>query len=153
MTKNEIMTWEKFEEGVKLILDNLKGYEIPQYIFAIPKGGLVLGVKLIHELKEQPVLLSRILNDDDEFVTEKEVGDKIWVVDDVSDTGNTLLDVLSVLRRFFNTEDIKIITLYKKEGTRVNPDVCPYNVPRDVWIVYPWEKQPEVVKNESNKNI
>lgn len=120
---------------------------IPDYIFAIPKGGLTLGVRIFHEIEERNkncrfIHDFKYFSDMEEAMLGESLKDKkIWIIDDVSDSGKTLLKTISAIEKFFSLENIKVITLYKKEGTRVNPDICPFETKRDVWIVFPWEKQ------------
>ncbi len=45
--KKEFCSWAMFEKGIERLLHGIK--ERPDYIIAIPRGGLALGVRLSHE--------------------------------------------------------------------------------------------------------
>jgi len=63
---------------------------------------------------------------------------KLLVVDDISDTGETLTAVQKLLQRegYFDT---KFVTLHKNVKSIFDPDV--YVTITDEWITYPWEKE------------
>ncbi|MFX0115149.1 MAG: phosphoribosyltransferase [Candidatus Hodarchaeota archaeon] len=67
------------------------------------------------------------------------VGLKVLLVDDVSDTGNTLRFVLKYVH-WLGAEEAKIATVMYKTGA-LRPDYYAREVDRDVWIVFPYEKR------------
>jgi len=139
MNEQEHMDWDRFEEGVSIILKGAQHLETPDFIYSIPKGGLVLGVRLCHRIREKAKLVTNL----EDFAEESEdlSGKFLWIVDDISDTGKTLKNSLSKAIKRFKRENVKIITLYKKTGTAAVPDICAFEVPDSRWIVFPWEKK------------
>lgn len=127
--KKEVMSWEMFDDAVYQIADNYPQEPDSQYnfdfIFAIPRGGLVMGVKLSY-LLEIPIYSNT-------YEMPKEIS-RILLVDDVSDTGKTLQKMVNV----FKQDDVTVATLYKKPWTIFNPDFHVHET--DKWIVYPWDK-------------
>jgi len=87
----------------------------PTSIFGIPRGGLIIAVKLSH-LLGVPLTLIQPLKDNN-----------CLVVDDVADTGATL-------EKFKN---YKTATLHYKPWSSVKPTY--YVEETTDWIIYPWE--------------
>ena len=118
MTKMEKkhFNWQQFQDSVyvltKLIAKDKITYD---GIYAVPRGGLVLGVALSHRLG-LPLLLWPTKNS--------------LVVDDISDSGKTLE----------NINNKKIATLHYKIGSLVEPDYYVHELKRNSnWVDYPWE--------------
>lgn len=77
------------------------------------------------------------------------VGLNVLLVDDVSDTGNTLRFVLKYAR-WLGAENVKMATvMYKTDALR--PDYYAREVSRDIWIVFPYERREfERIRPEGN---
>jgi len=115
-------SWQDFERHVEAIYEHIEQRKLKfRGIYAVPKGGLPLGVKLANKLS-LPLYLS--LED-----IKKKKG--ILIVDDISDTGETLKSI----RTFFDYT----ITLTIKKGTGFIPDFYVEEFDRGEWIVFPWE--------------
>lgn len=107
------MDWKKFEQGVEIILKQIKNSNNKfSGVYGIPRGGLILAVRLSH-LLGLPLL--------------EKLKENSLVVDDVADTGKTLQPF----------RDYKLATLYLKEQSLVKPDF--YAFTTDLWVVFPWE--------------
>jgi hypoxanthine phosphoribosyltransferase len=80
-------------------------------------------------------------------------GLKVLVVDDVSDSGNSLISVKKyVLAK--GVDAVKIATLHHKPWSKYKPDYYAEEV--DKWIIYPWESRESIkdlVKLLSNKGV
>jgi len=99
----------------KILQSNIK-YEA---IYAIPRGGLILGVYLSHILK-LPMLSGRSL-----------IKKNTLIVDDICDTGLTL-------SKFKNNNKVVIVT--KSAGLDTCPDLMyAYGVANHIWVRFPWE--------------
>ena len=117
-------TWQDFDKDVDDILTHIKneGWTIKQ-IYAIPRGGLVLGVVLANALGCE--LITRIEGKGQYY-------DNVLIVDDIADSGKTLLSIPKVFL-------YKSVTLFRKEGSQFVPNKVCRDCTRDQWIVYPWE--------------
>ena len=115
-------TWQEFDEDVKKIIEilpKLKKGEIKN-VYGIPRGGLVLAVKLSN-LLNIPVILD-----------EGQITENTLVVDDICDSGKTL-------NRFRKEKKGGLfITLFWKRGSITNADFSLREKKKD-WIVFPWE--------------
>ena len=78
----------------------------------------------------------------------KNMGGKILLCDDLSDTGITLNKSVDWLTKYQpikgKIEDIKTATLWKKQKSTFNPDYCAVYLPDNPWIVQPFEVYEEI---------
>ena len=78
----------------------------------------------------------------------KNMGGKILLCDDLSDTGITLNKSVDWLRKYEpikgKIEDIKTATLWKKKKSTFEPDFCAVRLPDNPWIVQPFEIYEEI---------
>ena len=87
------------------------------------------------------------------------MGGRILLCDDLSDTGITLNKSVDWLRKYEpikdKIEDIKIATLWKKKKSTFEPDFCAVRLKDNPWIVQPFEHYEEVriedIKKKHNK--
>jgi hypothetical protein len=70
-------------------------------------------------------------------ISEDISGKKILVVDDVADTGESLLVALDHVRER-GAGEVKTVTVYHKPHSRVKPDFFAETTSN--WIVFPWER-------------
>jgi len=120
MLRKFYYTWENLDSDVQKIIKHIKdnNWEIDA-IYAIPRGGLVLGT-----------MLSYILNVP--LINVRKGFKNILVVDDLSDSGKTLNSIP-------NIKLYKTITLHIKEKTTFIPDFYCKQFGQNHWIVYCWE--------------
>ena len=87
----------------------------------------------------------------------KNMGGKILLCDDLSDTGITLNKSVDWLKKYEpikdKIEDIKTATLWKKKKSTFEPDYCAVKLKNDPWIVQPFEHYEEIRIEEIKKNI
>lgn len=126
----EFCSWKKFEEGVEVLLSKI---EIPDYIIAIPRGGLVLGVRLSHEL-DKPLAVYGT-----DSMKEYDSKSSGLLVDDISDTGNAFLTALMTNQLY--SRKISTASLYVKPKTLYLPQY--YAFETSEWIIFPWERKTE----------
>ena len=110
--------WEDFGIMLNKLIDKVKeGKEQFDGIYGVPRGGLAIALAFSHALK-LPVLL---------YPTEESL-----VVDDISDSGNTLQ----------NIKHKRIACLFSTDWTFTTPDYWIEEKLKDNdWIVFPWEEQ------------
>ena len=76
------------------------------------------------------------------------MGGRILLCDDLSDTGITFNKSIDWLKKYKpikdKIEDIKTATLWKKKKSTFNPDYCAVNLPDNTWIVQPFEIYEEI---------
>lgn len=161
MEKFYVITWNQlYRDVIKLCSlikqDNYK----PDILVALARGGWVIARIVsdmleieqvtdmhvsfytdINRTKKEPIILEDL---------GKDVSDKrVLVIDDVSDTGESLIKVLGYLKEKRPLE-IKTATVYIKPWTKYVPDY--YVKEFDGWIIYPYEIK-ETIKKLWNRWI
>ena len=85
----------------------------------------------------------------------KNMGGKILLCDDLSDTGITLNKSVDWLKKYEpikdKIEDIKTATLWKKKKSTFEPDYCAVRLNNNPWIVQPFEHYEEIRIEELKK--
>ena len=114
-------TWEEFEVDVpRLVADVRKAFTRRNSltgIYAVPRRGLVLGVRLSHEL-DLPLIMGGVTKN-------------TLVVDDIVDTGATLMP--------YRKRGCPILTLFKHTDCPTNPMF--FLRENSAWVIFPWEKR------------
>lgn len=127
----EILFIEDLENAINILIKQILDSKIKfHYIYAIPRGGLVIGVWLSHRLNIPLVSDHNSLS---------YIAGPILVVDDIADTGKTLLK--------YQQSRYKLATLYYKKRSIVKPHF--YAEETENWIVFPWECEEE----ETNRDL
>lgn len=115
LTKDKVyVTWEEVMQYCKLAAECFEGVK---GVYGIPRGGLVFAVILSHMLNV-PLLAAPC--------------EGCLVVDDIADTGETLVH--------YKQCGYKITTMFYNKISVVKPDFS-MKEKNDLWIVYPWEEQ------------
>ena len=79
--------------------------------------------------------------------TVQDMGGRLLLCDDLSDTGVTLQKSINWLRNYpaiKNIESIKTAVLWKKKDSTFEPDYCAQRLDDNPWIVQPFENYEEV---------
>lgn len=114
-TKDKVfVTWEDVIEYCKAVSERFKGVT---GVYGIPRGGSIFAVIISHML-DIPMLAAPCKN--------------CLVVDDIADTGETLIH--------YKQCGYKITTMFYNKISAVRPDFS-LKEKKDLWIVYPWEAQ------------
>ena len=121
----EFISYSFYEHMVEELIRKIEGSGVLKYlnyVYGIPRGGLPIAVHLSHyfELKL--------------MVTEPYESMETLVVDDIADTGVTLLKYRDNFRA--------TATLYYKKRSVVKPRFYVYETNK--WVVFPWEKEDEI---------
>lgn len=132
MTEKLYYSWNDFAADTETIAKAIEASGIKfKKVFAIPNGGLPLGVCLVNRLQPKPeLLLTNPLTMP--VMKNRSLVEETLIVDDITDKGNVLLP--------FQEAGFYIITIFR------NPDskVCPNHWARtknDSWIIFPWETE------------
>ncbi|MEI0563415.1 phosphoribosyltransferase [Brachyspira pulli] len=124
-----IITWTDIDEAIEVLAKQIEDSKIHyEVIYGLARGGLVPAVMLSHRLKI-PMVLNM------EEVWRLKVKNKsVLIVDDISDTGETL--------RYFDDQKFDIATLFVREHTsKIKPKYIYKNINHDNWLLFPWETQ------------
>lgn len=144
-TKFELLLWK--------LRDAIKDSKIEfKTILCVGRGGSIVGSWLSHQLGDVSTafIASRRGTEATGNVEDRtKVGEvstidglilPLLIVDDVSDRGDTLDGILSVVRKVTNmglTSEIKCAALFMKPWSKRKPDFVAKET--EDWIVFPWE--------------
>lgn len=151
----EILGWHEFGEASReLAIQVQESGFVPDIVVAIARGGLLLAGSIAYALAvkscgainvefysgvevrlDEPVLLSPMLD------TPSVSGQRVLLVDDVSDSGRTLAMVLALL--VTAGADVRSLCLYSKPQTVLEPDFVWRRTSK--WIAFPWSSLPPVI--------
>ncbi|MGB9719216.1 MAG: phosphoribosyltransferase [Candidatus Anstonellales archaeon] len=144
-------SWDEIEELTKKLAEKIKKSRFRfDWIVGISRGGL-LPARLVSDYFDCPQLaIMRIefyksIGKTKDFpritqpVQVNVKGKNVLVVDDVADTGQSLVVAKEHLKRK-GAKEVRIATLhYKPTSSAIKPDF--YVAKTSAWIVYPWEKR------------
>ena len=150
----EVLGWQEFGQASRELASQVQqsGF-MPDMVVAIARGGLLLAGSVAYALDvkscgainvefytgvdlrlDEPVLLSPMLD------TPSVAGQRVLLVDDVSDSGRTLAMVLALL--LSAQADVRSLCLYSKPDTVLEPDYVWRKTSK--WIAFPWSSLPPV---------
>ena len=157
--EREVLGWQEFGDAARDLAHQVveSGYE-PDLILSITRGGLLpagaiayaLDIKNVHiinvefytgvdERLPEPIFLPPLP------ATSYLAEQKILIVDDVADTGETLRMVRDFADRI--ALESRVAVLYEKPRSII---ACDYVWKRtDRWISFPWSSQPPLVKRSA----
>ncbi len=117
-----IVSWEDVEDFVNLVADYFKNTKVSG-VYGIPRGGSIIASLLSYKMNI-PIL----------YAPYKEC----IVMDDISDSGETLLHFDKNSSDNGKKKGYHICTMFYKESSLVKPELY-MHIKKDSWIVYPWE--------------
>ena len=172
MEKKLIVKFEDYLDTVeKLALEISINYK-PTVLVGIMRGAAPV-IDILSRILKLPTAYiviqsysgKKIENDQGELIFARDISsiakDKdfknILLVDDLSDSGMTLLKSIDWLKKYDPIKnyinDIKTACLWKKKSSTFEPDFCPIKLDSDPWIVQPTEHYEEISIDEiKNKN-
>jgi len=139
-------TYEKFIKDLQTLEKEVKNYT-PDTILAIARGGMTLAHFLAERLNIRDVYALNAIS----YENEKKLGKpkifnipnlktkKVLIIDDISDSGETLYDTLEILKEKYKNTEFKTLTLFYKEKTKLIPDIALKKT--DKWIVFFWDDE------------
>ena len=142
------LEWSDIEELIAKLAQKTKEFN-PDVLIGISRGGLV-PVRLLSDYLNNPnVAIFRIefykgigkTNDLPKIthpLTIDVKNKKVLIVDDVSDSGKSLIVAKEYIEKL-GAKEIRIATIHYKPGSSFKPDY--FVGETDAWIIYPWEKK------------
>jgi xanthine phosphoribosyltransferase len=134
-------TFNEFKEDLR----NLT-IKKPDAILAIARGGLTFAHHLAEKLNMREVFsINAVSYDKDKKldtidifnIPDLEKYDNVLIVDDISDSGDTFIEVLKVLKEKYPAKNFKTIAIFYKPTSKFKPDVFFHET--DEWINFFWE--------------
>ena len=149
--KKLVLSYPEFKNVIKQVSNKMKQDKyVPDAILSIARGGLIVGTQLsynlgvktigsinmeyysgINERLEKPMLVAPKI--DLEQFRDK----NLLLVDDVLDTGNTMIELINLILPI--VKSYKTMVIFKKTQSIINANYKWKDIPTDVWIDFPWE--------------
>ena len=170
MAKKLIIDWKEYNQIVeKLAIQIFDSGFKPDLLIGIMRGGAPIIDVLSRVFKLKCAYLAvesysgkGVEDEQGDIVFSREMssiapnmGGKILLCDDLSDTGITFNKSIDWLKKYApikdRIEDIKTATLWKKNKSTFEPDYCAVKLPDNPWIVQPFEIYEEIRIEEIKK--
>lgn len=146
----KIVTWGEIESWCNVLREKIKENYRPEAIIGLARGGLVparilsdsLLIKDLYAVKTEHWGITAamdgkaVLKDSGKLEVE---GKKVLIVDDITDTGESMQIATEFLREMGPTE-IKTATMLHISHSKTVPDYYAEEVPTDnwTWYTFPW---------------
>ena len=128
MKEKVFYSWEWLDKTVMELGETILSSNTDiEYITGVPRGGLVPAVMLSHYMNKKFKPYNEVL----EMTNGQRK--KVLVVDDISDTGETLYKA--------ETFGFQTATLTVRYSTIFIPDFYGDKIEDDRWLVFPWERE------------
>ena len=170
MSEKLIVSWEQYHQTVeKLAIQIEESKYKPDILVGIMRGAapMIDVLSRIFKLKCAYLAVESysgkgIEDEQGDIVFSREMssiapnmGGRILLCDDLSDTGITFNKSIDWLKKYEpikdKIEEIKTATLYKKKKSTFEPDFCANKLPDNPWIVQPFEIYEELRIEEIKK--
>lgn len=145
----ERITWNRFHTLCRRLAQKIRaaGYH-PDIIIAIGRGGCMPG-RVLSDLLGQQNLTSFKIEHYEGYQKEARAmvryplsadpsGQKVLLVDDVDDSGDTLLEALDHLRQCGEPAQVRTAVLHHKTSSTLMPDFYAQTIRKWRWLAYPW---------------
>jgi hypoxanthine phosphoribosyltransferase len=147
-------SWEDIETSVKDINEQINSTDWkPDVIIGIANGGSIPAT-LFSKISSIPCKIVTVQLRDGTVQETLDIDDihtkygkNILIVDEINDTGETLLWILNNWR--LSTSDIRVATLTYNKASMIVSDFYYWKIDKridPVWIVYPWESFVDTIK-------
>lgn len=120
--EKEIVSWQDVEDFVHEVAERYK-YQKVAGVYGVPRGGVIIAV-LLSYLMDIPLL----------YAPHRDC----IIIDDISDTGETLLHYDRNTCEAGKNKGYHIVTMYFREGSLVIPEFYKFKK-TNKWVVFPWE--------------
>ena len=146
----KLVSWTEIEEWSKEVCRKIEGEYAPDILIGLTRGGWV-PTRLISDYLLNPDIASlktehwgitatvtkeaRIVGG----LTISVKGKKVLIIDDITDTGDSMALALKYLKNLEPSE-VKTATLLHIEGAKIEPDYYSEFVPKSnwKWFIFPW---------------
>jgi xanthine phosphoribosyltransferase len=145
-------SYEEFKEDVNTLAKEIKPYA-PDVILAVARGGMTLGHFLAEALEMRSLYSinsvhyeeTRKLDTINIFnIPDLSKAKRVVIVDDIIDSGETMIEIERVLHAKYPEVDFKIAAVFYKEKALLRPDFAAREATE--WIEFFWDFQIDNIK-------
>ena len=145
-------SYEEFKEDVNTLAKEIKPYN-PDVILAVARGGMTLGhflaealemrnlysINSVHYEETRKLDTINIFN-----IPDLSKAKRVVIVDDIIDSGETMIEIERVLGAKYPEVDFKIAAVFYKEKALLRPDFAAREATE--WIEFFWDFQIDNLK-------
>ena len=145
-------SYEEFKEDVNTLAKEIKPYN-PDVILAVARGGMTLGhflaealemrnlysINSVHYEETRKLDTINIFN-----IPDLSKAKRVVIVDDIIDSGETMIEIERVLGTKYPDVDFKIAAVFYKEKALLRPDFAAREATE--WIEFFWDFQIDNLK-------
>ncbi|MSN95969.1 phosphoribosyltransferase [Campylobacter sp. FMV-PI01] len=138
--------YEEFDKDIKELAIQIRDEFNPDAFVAIARGGLTIGHFLAIAFKSRNLFaLNSIHYDDTKKLDTIEIFNipdlskfkKVLIVDDIVDSGESIVEILKTLRNLYPNIEFKVATLFYKQKALIKPEFSIKEA--NDWIVFFWD--------------
>ncbi|AXH15489.1 phosphoribosyltransferase [Malaciobacter mytili] len=138
-------SYEEFKKDTQKLVDSCRDYE-PDILLAVARGGLTLSHLMAQALNMRNLYSLNSIHYEGELkldtfnifnIPDVSHAKRVLVIDDIVDSGETMREILKVLREKFPTVEFKLATIFYKTTAVLQPDYTVREAKE--WIDFFWE--------------
>ena len=140
-------SYNEFLKDLDILEEKIKEFN-PSSFIAIARGGMSIAHFLAERMDIREVyMINSISYENEKKLSSPKISNipnlngqkKVLIIDDISDSGETLKEVLEILKKTYPKIEFKTLTLFFKENSKLIPDIKLHKT--NEWIVFFWDKE------------
>lgn len=138
-------SYDLFKEDTQKLVDSCRDYE-PDVLLAVARGGLTLAHLMAQALDMRNLYTLNSVHYEGELkldtfnvfnIPDVSHAKKVLIIDDIVDSGETMEEILKILKEKFPDVEFKLATLFYKKTAVLQPDYTVREATQ--WIDFFWE--------------
>lgn len=138
-------SYDLFREDTQKLTDKCRGYE-PDVLLAVARGGLTLAHLMAQALDMRNLYTLNSVHYEGELkldtfnvfnIPDVSHAKRVLIIDDIVDSGETMEEILRILKEKFPNVEFKLATLFYKKTAVLQPDYTVREATQ--WIDFFWE--------------
>ena len=138
-------SYDLFKKDAQILVDKCRDFE-PEVLLAVARGGLTLSHLMAQALDMRNLYTLNSIHYEGELkletfnifnIPDLSSAKKVLIVDDIVDSGETMREILKVLKEKFPKVEFKLATLFYKNTALIKPDFTVREA--NEWIDFFWE--------------
>jgi xanthine phosphoribosyltransferase len=140
-------SYNEFLSDLDILEEEIKEFN-PSSFVAIARGGMSIAHFLAEKLDIRDVfVINSTSYENNQKLFSPKISNipnlngqkKVLIIDDISDSGETLKEVLEILKKNYPKIEFKTLTLFFKENSKLIPDIKLHKT--NEWVVFFWDKE------------
>ena len=138
-------SYELFVKDTQVLVDKCRDFE-PEILLAVARGGLTLSHLMAQAMDMRNLYTLNSIHYEGELkldtfnifnIPDVSHAKRVLIVDDIVDSGETMREILKVLKNKFPKVEFKLATLFYKKTAVLKPDYSAREA--NEWIDFFWE--------------